>query len=180
MRDRLFQIMTSKGFSQTTFSAKLGISAASLSSIFTGRTRPTSNHVAAIHKAFPEVSIGWLMFGEGEMYSSEKIDAGSAASIDGSDEANQSFTENDEAATSSSRNALDGQDSAKPARKSSTTASHDAQHPYSYGGTKTPYVHSEGEGAGVKNPDTKQRHIKEIRIFFDDGTYEVFAGNKPT
>ena len=45
MKDRIRQIMDDAKMSQQDFAAKLEISAASLSSIFTGRTRPTNNHV---------------------------------------------------------------------------------------------------------------------------------------
>ena len=55
------------GLSQQEFAARLEISPASLSSIFTGRTNPTNNHVQAIHRAFPNINVNWLMFGEGEM-----------------------------------------------------------------------------------------------------------------
>lgn len=68
MKDRIRQIMDDAKMSQQDFAAKLGISAASLSSIFTGRTRPTNNHVQAIHKAFPEININWLLFGEGDSH----------------------------------------------------------------------------------------------------------------
>ena len=62
--------------SQQDFALRLGMSPASLSSIFTGRTNPTSNHVKAIHHAFPEININWLMFGEGEQLVASSSTAG--------------------------------------------------------------------------------------------------------
>ena len=66
MKDRIRRVMEYAHLSQQDFALRLGMSPASLSSIFTGRTNPTSNHVKAIHNAFPEININWLMFGEGE------------------------------------------------------------------------------------------------------------------
>ena len=67
MKERIRSIMQSMRLSQQDFANRPGIAAASLSSIFTGRTNPTNNHVMAVHRAFPEININWLMFGEGEM-----------------------------------------------------------------------------------------------------------------
>ena len=68
MKDRIMKIMKDEGMDQKDFAAALKISPSSLSNIFNGRSNPTSNHVSAIHRRFPEININWLMFGEGEMY----------------------------------------------------------------------------------------------------------------
>ena len=68
MKDRIYQVMSRAGLSQKEFANRLGLAQASISGIFTGRSNPTNNHVQAIHRAFPEVSVEWLMFGEGDMY----------------------------------------------------------------------------------------------------------------
>lgn len=67
MRERIRQVMDSMGLSQQEFAQKLGMSPASLSNIFNGRSNPTNNHVQAIHRAFPNINTNWLMFGEGTM-----------------------------------------------------------------------------------------------------------------
>ena len=48
MKDRIKQIMDSQQMSQQSFAAFLDISPATLSSIFTGRTKPTLSTVEAI------------------------------------------------------------------------------------------------------------------------------------
>lgn len=68
MKDRIRLVMERAQLSQQDFARKLEISPASLSSIFTGRTNPTNNHVSAVHRAFPDINVNWLMFGEGDMY----------------------------------------------------------------------------------------------------------------
>lgn len=54
--------------SQQDFARAMGITSGALSNIYSERSRPTANHVSGIHLAFPEVSVNWLMFGEGEMF----------------------------------------------------------------------------------------------------------------
>lgn len=72
MKERIKELMNAQHMSQQSFAEVLGISAASLSSIFNERTKPTINHVEAIKKKFPSVNTDWLMFGRGQMYDDEK------------------------------------------------------------------------------------------------------------
>lgn len=68
MKDRIRQIMESQHMSQQTFANFIGMSAASLSSIFNNRTKPTLNTVEAIKSKMPRLSTDWLMFGRGSMF----------------------------------------------------------------------------------------------------------------
>ena len=70
MKDRIRELMEAQHMNQQTFSHYTGIGTATLSSIFTGRTRPTLNTIESIMKKFPEVNVNWLMFGQGEMMTS--------------------------------------------------------------------------------------------------------------
>ena len=60
--------------SQQTFANFIGINAASLSSIFNDRTRPTLNTVEAIKSKIPNLNTDWLMFGHGQMFNDAKGD----------------------------------------------------------------------------------------------------------
>ena len=71
MKDRIKQLMESQHMTQQSFAAYIDISAASLSNIFGGRTKPTLNTVEAIQKKFPTINLAWLMFGQGEMFQNE-------------------------------------------------------------------------------------------------------------
>ena len=53
---------------QQTFADFIGISSASLSSIFTGRTKPTLNTVEAIKSKFTKINLDWLLYGQGPMF----------------------------------------------------------------------------------------------------------------
>lgn len=171
--------------SQQDFAAHLGISPASLSSIFTGRTNPTSNHVMAIHRAFPQINVNWLMFGEGEMLIS------SAASTDGQNEAADSQEASAVSAETSAAEVTAGVSSAAglPLSAGETlfsntqTGQNGAQtqtetRQNAYAGRREASSSPRGGGNFSNmaiNIDKDQRKIKEIRVFFSDGTYESFV-----
>ena len=142
--------MESQHMTQQTFSQFLGISSAALSSIFNGRTRPTINTVEAIHQKIPNISIPWLMFGTGEMYDKE----------DGNQEANsndQTPKQQELSFDTASQNTLPS-----PNRKGQ------------YNKAQTRVL----KQAEVKFADRFRREITEIRVYFDDQTYETFVPNK--
>ena len=67
-KDRIKQIMEEQHMTQQMFADFLQQAPATLSSIFNGRTRPTLNIVDAIKTKIPDISIEWLLYGQGEMY----------------------------------------------------------------------------------------------------------------
>ena len=142
--------MESQHMTQQTFSQFLGISSAALSSIFNGRTRPTINTVEAIHQKIPNISISWLMFGIGDMYVK--------------DEDGQAANSNDQAATQ--------QELSFDTASQNTPPSPNRKGQYSKAQTK---VLKQSE---VKFADRFRREITEIRVYFDDQTYETFVPNK--
>ena len=70
MKDRISALMKHMGMSQKDFANEICISPGTLSSIFSGRNKPTLNTLNNIHERFPEVNMDWLMNGKGEMFGS--------------------------------------------------------------------------------------------------------------
>ena len=68
MKERIRQLMEAQHMNQQSFAGSIGISNATLSSIFNGRTNPTNKIVEAIHNTFPNVRTDWLMWGTGPMF----------------------------------------------------------------------------------------------------------------
>ena len=68
MKERIKQLMEAQHMNQQTFAKMTGISTASLSSIFNSRTQPTLMHVEAIKKKFPNINLEWLLYGVGGMF----------------------------------------------------------------------------------------------------------------
>lgn len=154
------KIMKDEGMDQKDFAAALKISPSSLSNIFNGRSNPTSNHVSAIHKRFPEININWLMFGEGDMYKPVNEDEFASLPLFSDSNHPTTTTQSQEScdATSEMNVVSSGttQEKAEPNKNESIPVIKET----------------------IKYIDKPQRKITEIRIFFDDGTYEVFPGNK--
>lgn len=155
MKDRIRQIMESQHMSQQTFANFIGMSAASLSSIFNNRTKPTLNTVEAIKSKMPRLSIDWLMFGRGSMF----IDDAPSNDPSQVDDANMG---NEHVADSG------------------------VGVPDLFGGNQTGTsvqqpVHRHAENIirpEVKYVERPQRQITEIRVYFDDLTYESFVPKK--
>lgn len=145
MKERIMEIMKLEGMTQQEFAAALDISPASLSNIFNGKTNPTNNHVIAIHKRFPRINISWLMFGEGDMYNSTSTVSASKDTDSASDER-----------SISSESVVNGPLASDIADNVRT-------------------VPVNGVKEYVKYIDKPERKITEIRIFFDDGTFETFT-----
>ena len=154
MRERIKSIMEHTKLSQQEFCNKTGISASSLSSIFSGRSNPTNNHVTAIHKAFPEVNVNWLLFGEGEPYLI--TDGQIPSELSASDPS-----------ASSDKTVFDmsGAVSEGTSVESSSAKQEKLQEKL-----LQKLLEKQSE-----SPEPIRRKITEIRVFFDDGTYETFS-----
>lgn len=68
MKDRIFELMKMVGKNPTDFAITIEISPAVLSSIKSGRTKPTLFLVEKIKSVYPNVNVNWLITGEGEMF----------------------------------------------------------------------------------------------------------------
>ncbi len=153
IKDRIRQLMEATEMNQKDFAIITGITAPTLSSIFNGRTSATLNHVMALHKEFPNVRMEWLLFGEGKMYETSipaESDANSPDAYQGT-----LFS-----TPSSNENITNLADSAPANTTTRATISEEAL-----------AIHMEQ----VKNINKLARNISEIRIFFDDGTFEIFT-----
>ena len=172
MQDRIRQIMDHYGLSQQNCASRLGVAPATISSIFTGRTNPTNKHVQAIHKAFPEIDTNWLMFGEGEMMTSlERTNVENG--IDGENiplsvgESSESSLFGEELSGANPSTAIGG------AVQNAGAMAGNARGLRRDGGVLSQQYAGILETANLM--DKKPRKIKEIRVFYDDGTFEVFS-----
>lgn len=160
MKDRIKQIMESRHMTQQVFADFIGTTPATLSGIFNDRTRPTINIVESIKKKFPDISLDWLMFGQGEMFntpvtstsvaepslfddSTKVVDT--SASIHHTPTAPSPSVQGAE----NSRQSLDIQEGVKQTLKET--------------------IREE-----LKIFDSKKRRVCEIRVFYDDGSYDSF------
>lgn len=167
MKDRIRQLMESQHMTQQTFADFLGISPATLSSIFNERTRPTLAMVEAIKQKIKAINTDWLLFGTGSMF------------IDESDNNDTSSTV---------QNGIQGDlfDAGKGLDKMPTNSSMAA-----YRGDEERYMGQRGNMSQQRSSRQQaisfqsqtvdvpyNRQITEIRVFYSDQTWETFVPKK--
>ncbi len=136
---------------QKEFSSATGIATATLSNIFNGRTSATLNHAKAIHTRFPDLRMEWLLFGEGDMHVRKTEPSSHLWAPTLFDE-----------------------------RLMPDTTPCVAEAPAQ--GTPQPEVSRdllvETVREAVRQIERPRRNVVEIRVFFDDGTYDVFHASR--
>ena len=143
---------------QQVFADFLQQSPATLSSIFNGRTRPTLQVIDAIKTKIPNISIEWLLYGTGDMYISHP--RGAEESVFDGQIVGQEQTLNF--------------DSPLPANNTMSQNSSPAV-VFQQGVKNT---RSEIVPETIKIVDKQPRKVTEIRVYYDDQTYESFVPAK--
>ncbi|NDW12929.1 XRE family transcriptional regulator [Bacteroides sp. 214] len=149
IKERMELIMESEKLTSTAFAERINVVPGTLSHIFNGRSQPSLNVVMKISKHYPNINLEWLLKGVGEMYNQKSVLAGdSYPSL--FDLSEEIPAERPSAPENRKEMALE-------------TPKNEANHT----------VIQE-----VKYIERPPRKITEIRIFFDDNTYETFKGEK--
>ncbi|WP_073209722.1 helix-turn-helix domain-containing protein [Xylanibacter ruminicola] len=161
MKDRIRQIMESQHMTQQLFADYIGQSPATLSSIFNGRTRPTLNIVEAIKKKIPNINTDWLMFGSGDMYLAPNTPS------------RDLFSDADSAVDTHPIDQNPMLDFDTVPQVAPQIAPQTPQNFNSVRTTHPEIVHQE-----VKIQDKPQRKVIEIRVFYDDQTWDTFVPAK--
>lgn len=146
--------MESQHMTQQVFASFIGVSPGTLSSIFTGRTNPTLNIVESIKTKIPSISSDWLLFGHGQMYATDSQQAVSPKPATA--EANAPLSIDFDGMSSALSG---GAQAAANSRGVSQTLNNQRQ-------------------TAIKIIDKPERKIAEIRIFYDDQTWETFVPKK--
>ena len=144
--------MESQHMTQQTFANFIGMAPGTLSSIFNDRTRSTINIVEAIKKKLPDFSTDWLMFGDGPMYHSSSSSENSKT---------PDATVNNEPSLN-----FDSGTSTLPDSAMTNRTVHNQN------------ILPEGYSLELKKTDKHVRQITEIRVYFDDQTWESFVPSK--
>ena len=148
MKEKIQEIIKNEHISNADFAEKIGISPAAVSSILKGRNNPSMDVVKRILQAYPKINWSWLVFGKGDMYNQEN----------GKVEKHQpNLFEN---ALNPTNDTLASEYRKEIESKGQEIASRDIV---------------KQEIRYIEKPSKK---ITEIRIFFDDNTYEIFRPEK--
>lgn len=146
MKERIATIISKEGITAAQFAEKIGISASSLSHILSGRNNPSLEVVTKIHKSCNYIQLNWLLYGEGAMEQPTNHYMNSV-NPDIEHAENPLFAPND---------SIECQNSKDNPLESALIAPKVAVKEH------------------IKYIEIPQKKITEIRIFFDNGTYETF------
>lgn len=135
------------------FAEKIGLSPSSLSHILNGRNNPSLDVVMKIHKACNYVNLPWLIYGEGEMEWKAEVPKSEETGISGMALFDEStfFT---------------------------PEGTEERENRKEMAPTPPLYAPKEIVREEIKYIEKPARKITEIRIFFDNGTYETFRPDK--
>ena len=153
MKERITQIMQKEEMTAAQFAEKIGLSPSSLSHILNGRNNPSLDVVMKIHKACSYVNLPWLIYGEGTMEGQPEAPQSEASGVSG-------ISLFDESAFFTPEGTDERENRKEMASKSPVF-------------TPKEIVREE-----IKYVEKPARKITEIRIFFDNGTYETFRPEK--
>lgn len=169
LKDRIKEIMDSKRMNNKVFATETGINEGTLSLLLRGKTQPTLKHYEAIHTRFPDIAMEWLFDGKGPMYQ-EQTPSQSVADAS----ANQ---QQPTVATSPASLSGDVSSSSNVAQGMGGSPVHSSTL-FDQGSYKNGFGTSGNDKNVVKIINNHQRKITEIRVFYDDQTWESFVPKK--
>ncbi len=148
MKDRIEAIMKREQMTPSSFAESIEIQRSTLTHILRGRNNPSLDVVMKIHQRFKYVNLDWLLYGNGNMINQEKT----------SDDLQRSlFDENEEI---------------KPITQV------DLEYRKEMPLKTAENTYKEPVKEEIRYIEKPPRKITEIRIFFDDNTFEIFKGEK--
>lgn len=146
MKDRIETIMRKEHLTPSSFAEAIEIQRSTLTHILRGRNNPSLDVVMKIHQRFKYVNLDWLLYGTGNMVTQEKSNIDFQPSL---------FNENPE-------NPTIPQDETEYRKEIAFKTAETAN--------KEPIKEE------VRYIERPPRKITEIRIFYDDNTFEIFKG----
>ena len=184
-KEKIEQIILDKHLNSTQFCSEVCIAPGTLSHIRSGRTEPTLNILRSISQAFPDINPAWLFYGEGSMYKNQ--DSPTPENQDGDDTYLNSHV-GDEApiedsqlsfafptnAPQSFKGAVANVNTSSSVPSSSSGTVNPRRSPMT-ASTSSPVSVQEIVAETLKQQQKPQRKVVEVRIFFDDGTFETFS-----
>jgi len=191
MKDRIKQIIEREEMTQSQFADFIGVNRPTLSHILAGRNNPSMEVVMKIHQSFPKINILWLIDGKGS-YEGDAVAEYPAGSLREDREADApDATVDERQSTFLSPYPNNKEENGEEAKDTTDTHFYQGElfaenavfSSKSAGGEKKrkekvlqpPKMSDYQTGYQPLNSVQKmQRKVVEIKIFYDDGTYETF------
>lgn len=168
LASRLKLFIDNRGLSNSQFADQCGIPRPSLSQILSGRNKKVSDVlVGLIHAAFPDLSIVWLLFGEGDMLVS--------AANSGSETENGQILRNENPVFAGDGQESDGHSILKGLNAPLSGGNISDLERIEYE-RKLVDLHKQIDNLQKQLEDSKQkpRRVAQITVYYDDSTFETF------
>lgn len=148
---RIRQIMEQQKLNAGAFAESIGVAQATISQILRGRNMPSTDVLLRLHQRYPNISLDWLLTGKGDLEDNNEI-------VDSDTDFDYPlFAEN----------------AINPSNQSN-----DSEKRKDFALEKATLGVKEIVKQEVIYKERPPRKITEIRIFFDDNTYETFRPEK--
>jgi plasmid maintenance system antidote protein VapI len=73
MKERIIEFLRAENKSSSQFAEEIGVQPSGISHIISGRNKPSLDFVLKMIEKYPFISMEWLLFGKGTMYSSKEM-----------------------------------------------------------------------------------------------------------
>ena len=152
IKDRIKMIMERENMASGTFAESITIQQSTLSHILNGRNNPSLDVIMKVHQKYNYINLEWLLYGKGNM------------------------TEENHPAGGNSPDYLPSLFDENPINPPSESSGSENRREMA---SRTPILPpKEIVKQEIRYIERPIRKITEIRIFFDDNTYETFKGEK--
>lgn len=170
---RLKQFMVALNIANSQFADTCRIPRPTISQILNGRNKKISDElISKIHEAYPQLSVLWLMFGEGDMIVGSNIKISEPKIGD-----NVSFNSVQNSDDESIMRSFDFDAPLLENQQENISVNIPQQNSVQ----KVEYRESDKVAISKNNPvliNATSKRVIEIRVFYDDNSYEIFVPQK--
>ena len=166
-KEKIELIIQEKHLNNTQFCNEVCIAPGTLSHILSGRTQPTLNILRSIVQAFPEINPAWLFYDQEPMYKNSDSPTPENEESDPTylNNSMEDVLSNEDGQLSLFASAPTPAPVSTPRRTSSSAPA------------PSPINVQDIVAETLKLQQKPPRKVVEVRIFFDDGTFETFCAN---
>ncbi|KAA6333615.1 hypothetical protein EZS27_017996 [termite gut metagenome] len=154
IKDRIKAIMVKENILSGVFAESIGVQQSTLSHILNGRNNPSLDVIMKIHQKYNYVDLEWLLYGTGDMSDKQQ-------SVNKSKNGGEPSLFAETLFPNKNQNKKETESGREPVTPPSSPETHAKE-----------IVRQE-----IKYIEKPPRKITEIRIFFDDNTFEIFRSD---
>lgn len=185
-KEKIELILKEKQLNNTQFCSLVGIAPGTLSHILSGRTNPTLNILRSIKFVFKDINPEWLFWDSGPMFLADVVSDDETDGVEGDDvvpvdEFPPTLHEPAQpdlfSQPQSAGSRVSGERTYASGRSASRPGSANPVEPMASQGNAALSASDVSDivSETLKQMRPAQRKIVEVRIFFDDGTFETFG-----